>query len=746
MALRTADDDPTLNPGQQHSDNQFNDLKKAESNGTAGSNNDDSGGSDNVKNAEENPSGDWQNNVSGDKPATSGRRFGFVKKKGPLTAIILTVVGGSIGIGGLLSPALLTQSILANLVQKFNLQETSMTMRANKLLVSKLAGNATQGICKPITIMCKFTRPSNRFLSQLEKNGIKAVGSGSSTVEKNLLFPNTRPKSYEFTDSAGKKITATAEELSSKLLDNAEFRAAFHKASNSRFMSLTDSVFTSIKNKFGFNITDKLKSAKSEEDLTKKVGNELEAEGSAAKALAKGEKGAEVEIKNLLEKEVETTSKKLAKSGKGGLVGLVAGGVCLVADAPKLITKAVRAFQMAQLIKYSMVFLSAFGAIKAGDATPAEASTIGDELTKIGSNGKSAMDSFGMNNAINSTTKPSTDDYKQFIPANKITSNLGSYNKVVSGAVKTNTCKVTTSIEFGAAVDVALSGTTLVGGVINIAAGYALGEVIAMVAPPIIKAITEVIPTEKILGWFLNDLTKDINGEQVGDALASGASHVMGQAANAGGNMPLSVDDAVAYNGLTKQVQLAYAEEDRATLSPFDISSPNTMLGSIVQKLIPYYTSASSGVGSITHSLSFIGNLVMGSFGAALQPLTAGAESADTNQYQLCQDPMLEDVAAGPYCNIIYGVPIEYLDKSPTDVLQALGNDNVDQYTGNPVEGSDLEAWVASCTDGTTDAAEGCKITDKKTANYALYTIDHRIQQSLDGPDTTAATTVESTQ
>jgi len=53
---------------------------------------------------------------------------------------------------------------------------------------------------------------------------------------------------------------------------------------------------------------------------------------------------------------------------------------------------------------------------------------------------------------------------------------------------------------------------------------------------------------------------------------------------------------------------------------------------------------------------------------------------------------------------------------------------------------------VASCTDGTTDAAEGCKITDKKTANYALYTIDHRIQQSLDGPDTTAATTVESTQ
>jgi hypothetical protein len=752
MPLRIADDDPNLNPGETDYNRKFNGLNKAEEAGTFdGSqniNDSDNPNIDKVKDAEDNPNSGWKNNVSGEKPTPipSGR-FSFIKKKGPLATIIITLVGGGFGIAGLLSPALLAQSLLANLVQKFNIQETSLTLRTNKLIASKLSGNVTSGDCQITMILCRFSKPSSKFLTKLEENGIKAFSKNGEVIEaKSILnpFPNTRPASYEFTDGAGNKIAATAEDLSAKLTNNAEFRAAFHSASNSRFMSLADSVFKSIESKFKFNLADKLKRTQNEDDIGQAVGNELDDGASAATTAMAEESGklAETESKALLEGEANKTVSKLKSAGRGSLINLAAGGLCLLADTPTLITKAVRSFQMAQLIKYSMVFLSAFGSIKAGDATPAEASAIGDQLTKIGSNGKSAMDSFGVNYAVNNAIKPSSDNYKKFTPGGTVSSSLSKYNKIVSSDVKTTACETMANPLTGEAINVALTDSTLIGGVINIAVGWRISEVAAVILPPVIKTIIGAIPTKDILAFFVGDITKSLSGESVGDALTSGASHVMGQTANAGGNMPLTPTEAVAYDNATKQVQLAYAEEDRATLSPFDTSSPNTMLGSIVQKIIPYYISAGSTVGSLTHSLSFISNLVTGSFSKILQPITANAESTDISQYSLCDDPAIKDsgMAAGPYCNIIYGVPTKYLNKDPTTVINELtSSGDIDPVTGEAKTDSKLEAWKVLCTDGSTDTLRSCGITDE-TANYALYTIDSRIQKSMDGTDTTMST------
>ena len=739
MALRTADDDPKLNPGQIDSNRKFDALKNAEAKGTAdsGSNNNDTSSSDSVNIAEENPSDSWQNNVSGNKPDSSkaSGRFSFVKKKGPLTAIILTIVGGGIGIGGLLSPALLTQSILANLVQKFNIQETSLTIRTNKLIASKMSGEATDGSCKYILIACRFTKPSNRFLTKLEANGIKAFDKNGKLIEKKLLFPNTRPTLYKFTNSAGKEIPVDAKGLYDTLSNNAEFRASFHSASNSRFISLTDSVFNYIKGKFNFNITDKLSKAKDKKSLDSEIDDNVKINDSNLQTAAKeGGELADDEVKAIITEEADKSAKKLARAGKGSLINLGAGAICLVTDVPGLITKATRAFRMGQLIKYSMVFLSAFGAIKAGDATPAEASVIGDALTKVGKDGKTAMDSFGMKYSILGDTRPVDDNYKAFIPGGTTKSWLGGITRVTDSDIKKGSCAVMTNPVTGETINVILGGVGVVGAIANLTLGYILSSVIGEVLPPLIDVAIQHIDVKKIITYLAGDITSDLSDEKIGDALVSGASHVMGQTANAGGNMPLSVDDAVVYGGLTKQVQLAYAEEDRATLSPFNVTSPNTILGSIIQKIIPYYLSASSTVGSIAHNLSFMSNIVFGSFSTALQPLTVGAESVDKSQYQLCDDPDIKNVvAAGPYCNIIYGVPKDYLDIEPTTVVTDLiASGDIDEKTGEPIQESALEEWVTLCTNGTTDILKDCKITNK-TANYALYTIDHRIQISMDG-------------
>jgi hypothetical protein len=159
------------------------------------------------------------------------------------------------------------------------------------------------------------------------------------------------------------------------------------------------------------------------------------------------------------------------------------------------------------------------------------------------------------------------------------------------------------------------------------------------------------------------------------------------------------------------------------------------MLGSIVQQLLPYYSSSSSAFGSVANSIYSISSIALGSFGTMFKPLISNATD-DSAQYQLCDDPSIQnnDIAAGPFCNIIYGIPTQYLNEDPVTVSEDLSNSgDIDSDSGEPVSKSDYAKWLDMCTDGTADQANNCTITDQTTAEYALYTNYYRIQQSMDG-------------
>lgn len=753
MALRFSENDENsdLNPGHKDYENKFNALDKAEQKGTA----QESAGKtplDSIKNAEESPGKGWKNNFTGAMAnAATGGKFAFVKKNGAGITIIVTLVGTVIGLLGMAGSALLPETILANLVQKFNLQETSFTLRANKMLASKMASASTEGPCDIIKIACRFSRPSNRFLDQLAENGIEAIDKSGNTITKNGLWLNTRPKYYNFTDSAGDQITVQAKDLEATLEGNAEFRDAFHKASKTRFESLSDSVFGFIKEKFGFSSTDKLASTaddaanggsstnvNADEAVTQTLDDSVQVDDAGAgEALAQGGAAVDDAATQMIETEANAEATQIEQAGSGDTITLAAAGICGVADIPGVITKAVRGFQMMQLIKYSAVFLSAFGAIKAGDAKPAEVSAIGDILTK-NVNGKSAMDSFGMRYVMTGDSNPINGDYKKFSPGASIVAKLGKMEKIADNKYKQDACKVMSNPVTGKAIQGAMAinawdtaGVSLAGVAVDMITAFLLQKFMEATLPTLISAAVKLIPMDKILEFFVGNLTKDIKGEDVGNALVSGASHTMGQTSNAGGNMPLSVNEAIAYEATTKQVQLAYAEEDRATKSPFDISSPNTMLGSIVYKLTPYL--AASSFGSFSSVLGSISKIVGTSFGLALQPLSAHA--ADGSEYKMCDDPSIadNDIAAGPFCNVIYGVPPKYLNSDPVQVADDLiKSGDVDPDTGDPIPDKGLDKWIKMCTSGRTDQAQFCKINEDTQAKYAIYTIDHRVQKSMD--------------
>jgi len=683
---------------------------------------------------------------------TGANASALLKKRGPLGLLITLISGG--GIAGFMGlQGLLPIHIVENFISRNDTQNTSLTIRTNKILNSKIVGDTTSGSCEIIQIACRFQRPSNKLLSNLEKQGVTAWNKKGEVITKKNFVANERPAKYSFIDKTGTNIDVTPEKFASTLKNNAEFRAAFHNAYKTRFVSFADSVFKTVKDRFGFKTSDKLIKTSTSDDAKTKINESVAGnETGAKKALSEGvtEEATAVIEKELTDEAVKETG-KIAKSGKGNAIGLVAGAVCLLGDSPGLVIRTVRAYQMAQLIRYAALITTTAYAIKAGEATAEEVNVIGNLLTQV-VDGKSAMDSFGIKNGLFGDTKANDDDYKKFSPGASVIGSIGGLNQITSSTAKKDACQVATNPATGAAIDAATS-ETIVAPLINIGAGIAISAAMSAILPTVIPVVVSLMSPylQPLLGYFFGDLTQNLIGVNVGNAFASGLLNMLGQTANARGNMALSVKDALSYNKLTDEVNIAYAEEDRATLSPLDASSPNTMLGSFVSSLMPYYSNTSSATGI----LSTIGSMVTKSFGSIFNSTSVSATD-NTEQYSMCEDPEIKnnDIAAGPFCNIIYGIPPKYLDKDPVDVVNALiKSGDIDQNTGEPIDknadvltqtgirtdSSDsnqggLKAWLDLCTDGASDQANNCKITDT-TADYALYAIDHSIQKTMDGED-----------
>lgn len=707
-----------------------------------------------------NSTGNWSVNRSNQPQKNTSRGqqiLNGIKKGGPTTGIIGGLIAATMGISTMSGPALLLNHITAGLLDKWDTRSTTATLRTNKLIVKKLTGNATSGSCSYIKIACRYNKPSNTLLKKLEKQGIKAVDAAGESVKTSGLWPNKRPDHLEFTRPNGAVTKIKASELSSMLNDDVEFRKAFHTAYNTRFQNFADSVYQKILKKFGSNKADKLGGITDEPSVKDRLTSASEGEDLGAKA-AKEEGGGAIDnvIKKLLGEELADSFKKIGKAGKGDAFGLVAGVTCLVADGPGMASKIVRTYQMAQLIKYAMVFLTVADKIKAGDATPTEVSALGTILTSThkdssGNTTLAAVDSFGIKNALFGDTATSSNNYKKFQPGGSIVASLSGITKITDSKAKKEACDFATNPLTGAAINVALAaaapetlGVSLAGVAFNIVSGWAIGTAIEKVATPMAEgAATLLKPVfQNILGGLLGDFTANLSDESVGNALAGGAANMLSQSANAGGNVPLSVADAVAFKNTQKQVNLAYAEEDRLTASPLDASNPNTFLGSITTQLIPY----ASQMASVTGIMSTISSVALGSFGT----MFSSSVHADASQeYSLCDDKSINDgsIAVGPFCNIVYGIPNDYLGVDPDDVVQDLvSTGNIDENTGEPKTDSDLETWMSTCLDGKTDQAVNCKIDGpgvssedaKRLAYYALYTVDHQIQKSMDDEDTEA--------
>ncbi len=704
-----SDQDEQLNPGQQDYNRRFgsNDLSAAEKEGTVDKN---------VNPGEETGQGNgWKNNVTDDKASKKSGTAWF-KKKGPLLGI-----GGGLGVTGILLSGFMAPSMLfPNLMQTSVVQNDSrgaiLERRLVKAIDQKMANKNTT--CSAAPIKCNMGRMPKSMLSAMEKKGIVAYNAdGSKVSARGNGYVNSNPAQYQFTGADGKITTVDASKFSSEYKNNPEFRKALKGAYNMRYLGYNGAYM--LKNFFsalGINRNGGMAADAelTEQNAGEKLDNKLKTETDSDK-----ESGAKKKFRDRFRLFSTRGAKRVSKSG-GDPVLLVGTVGCVFIKAPRFIAGTYRAIQAAQVIALvNDLILSPGGMQQAGKADGTKVAALGNLLTERvkgsdGALGKSALDSKVLQSAIGvNKNKPGV---TRFAPGYGLVSNPAI--QLMSGIDDSTeeTCDLINSPQAA----VASAGVTAAAG----AATAGVGAAVILALKAIGKVVIALGAVEFVLGELerhgaidavadtMYDLAEDsignyvdgARGEDLGDALGVGIFAYFSRAGSAGGAAVLKTDQVMAFNDVMVAVDNEYREEAIATLSPFDVSSPYTFLGSIVSGLSLHSVQDNP----LQSTLSVIGHVAKAPFSNLTTSASAQSAAVDNCGYAE-EFGIKEGIAVNPAGYPCVGIPAEYLDMS-RDTVFSLIEDYIDPETGEPLENKDLELMMMDCSEGDLESIAGCTI------------------------------------
>ena len=238
--------------------------------------------------------------------------------------------------------------------------------------------------------------------------------------------------------------------------------------------------------------------------------------------------------------------------------------------------------------------------------------------------------------------------------------------------------------------------------VANVIKGVAVGVGISMVLSGIIATITPIVASA-----LTRDIISDLGGESLGNALTFGANMYMGGTHRANGGSLMTKEKYVEFAAKQQGVIADNARFERLRLSPFDLSSKYTFMGSIMRQLMAFST-ASSLMGIVSSGSSVVSSSLL-----ALNNSTASAVDISKNLYtdeeydEICSN--LADIGAvgDADCNPYSGTDISTMELDPVDVVDKL------EEEGNFEEQSDDDGIVDKVVNKTIKAGS-------KLAKYIL--------------------------
>lgn len=703
----------------------------------------------------------FKNNVMGGTHksrniAQGGKLKSFFKSKGAMFTAGIVAVGGS-GLAGLISfmtVGLIPIHVQEIITEKRNSPASSMEMRTDKVFKAKVKGiNCKTGF------FCRLSKASDRNIKNLEKAGFKVeVKEGSNLFGKKTIISLTHKET-------GEVINNNTKDLKRIMRTKPELRASIKQGFSGRFASFLDKIWDKIKNLFNLTKVRADNKGKDEQQLQEEANetansqskdtqkkpssitetdtNEVDENGNKKKNKTdrsqadQGSELAEKEIKDLgKEQKGKKASSKFNSKGFSSKLNKALNGigaaavVCGLYTFGNIIYTALKSTKLQILIQFSLTFLSFASKIKAGHATPQEASMVGNSLMDIASTGGNGYDKDKDNNkedkkestlfralkylADSSTKKDSvaaTDSqgYKAMAYGDQIQSLnesaepfsvgvikdfIGGFLNVIYGdgikifdiplsTILKSFCAIVTSVAVGLAVTAATIAATCIG-----TAG--LGCVVTVIIKVLLSAALG-IAAGKMASYFLGDLidkwvgqaasalvgdlvNKTTIGEDYGNAVMSGAGAVMAKNTLAGGGNILNASEATEFAMENEKIIAEHAEDERRFRSPFDPTTRHTFLGSIVSSIIPYNRQLATVGGFIPAIMSTAGR----SINNIVPTARAASESASiAANSKVCTDTTITKTGATDiFCNVYTGINVELKDKNSDEVIKWLEDNN----------------------------------------------------------------------
>ena len=716
---------------------------------SSGNSSGDAAGNINNKEKQSQQQDGWRDNTSRDlnKPKKGkGKSGGFsamnkLKRFGPTGAVASMLLVGAVGIGSSTSiMGSLLVSIKESIVTNIDQQQYTSMSRSNRILSRRLADNATSGSCTLVKIACRFHKPTNYQLKQLDKAGVKALDEAGEVIEKGKLIGGKRPAHYLID---GEKISA--KDFKKALRNNPKLRNAFRRAYNPRWVNWVDDAAVKFLKKIGVTkkVADKLNTKKAKKALT-------EATDELTKIEDKGGDKIKKEIAEEAGDFAKKEAKKTAKKG-GDAKLMMAQGICAAAKAPNVIVNINKAFRIAQYAKLGYTFLTAADAIKKGEATPEMVNNVATILTqsytkKDGSIKKPATDSKLMKYTMGLGTSGSSSSY---IPG------VGGALATYLGVVNSEPVKVGCDLVGSTAAEVAVevfdgiknglgpvgwawtAGEFALEGVLSLeSVQQQLSSAMGGIVQTAIDTFGNWVDMNALAEYFLGNKTKGATGTDVGEITGVGLSNSMADQASYTGNAPLTVQQKVAFDEqIVQPERIALAEEDRLTHSPFDISSPNTFLGSIAIRFVPYLGMASSPLAFVSAISSISTSSLFNLFNPSAYAKNIIDENKCTQNSVLANE---KDIAVGPACDVQYGVPTDYMGIEPDQVASELSASGDIDEDGKVKSNSELQDWIDTCNQASIINTKECTVDSRQRALYNLYQIDKRTVDGMDeDPDKT---------
>ena len=710
----------------------------------------------------------FKNNVMGGthksrNSAKGGRLKSFFKSKGAMFTAGGVVVGGS-GLAGLISfmtVGLMPIHVQEIITEKMNSAASSMEMRTDKVYKAKV-----KGIDCKTGFFCRLSKASDRNIKNLEKAGFKVeVKEGSNLFGKKTITSLTHKET-------GEVINNNTKDLKRIMRTRPELRASIKQGFSGRFASFLDKIWDKIKNLFQFKKVKADNKGKDEQQLQEEANetansqskdtqkkpssldteiDEVDENGNTKtkknkKDRTDADKGSELAEKELKELGKEQKGKKASSkfNSKGfssklnkALNGIGAAAVvCGLYTFGNIMYTALKSTKLQILIQFSLTFLSFASKIKAGHATPQEASMVGNSLMDIAStsgngydkdkdkdkdkdNNKedkkestlfralkyladsstkkdsvAATDSQGYKaiaygdqiQSLNESAEPfSVGVIKDFIGGflNAIYGDNITVLKIPLSKILKSFCAIVTSVAVGLAVTAATIIATCIGtagfGCVITAIMNALKVFILQAAAGVIASYFLGDLIDKWVGQAASALVGDLVnkttiGEDYGNAVMSGAGAGMAKNTLAGGGNILNTSEATEFAMENEKIIAEHAEDERRFRSPFDPTTRHTFLGFIVSSIIPYNRQLATVGGFIP--------AIMSTAGRSLNNITPTARAANESasiaaNSKVCTDTTITKTGATDiFCNVYTGINVELKDKNSDEVVKWLEDNN----------------------------------------------------------------------